>query len=174
MTEIGMNHVVKSDGSKMKIKLKMISSANYMACTELKVSAEQEDFVAPNLFSLVQAAYEPDMYPLGIYKADQMVGFILYDFDTEITGWSMSRFMIDQRYQNQGIGSTALATFIDYFHAKHGCLPLYTSAIVDNIATIALYERFGFEKGDVSEYKYGGKQYKELGMVLKKGDYNHE
>ena len=150
----------------MNIELRSINQANYMACIDLKVSKEQEDFVAPNMFSLAQAAYEPDAYPLGIYQDEQMVGFILYGFDNEDLVWGMSRFMIDQAYQNQGIGSAALEKFIKLFYAKHGRMPFYTSASVDNESTIKWYEKFGFIKGDVFEYEADGKLHKEVEMVL--------
>ena len=32
-----------------------------------------------------------------------MVGFILYDYDDQIPGWSMSRFMIGKQYQGKRI-----------------------------------------------------------------------
>jgi len=150
----------------MQIEFREIDRTNYEKCIELVVAERQEDFVATNLFSLVQAAYEPDMYPLGIYKDGKMVGFILYDFDYELNGWSMSRFMIDKKFQNQGIGTWALKKFIEMFISKHGVTRLYTSVSVFNHNVIALYEKFGFKKGEPIEYKVGSKVYKELRMVL--------
>ena len=151
----------------MRIEFKPIDKSNYVECIELTVAPGQEDFVAPNIFSLVQAAYEPaDMYPLGIYKDGKLVGFILYDFDCVLCGWSMSRFMIGKEYQGQGIGSFALQKFIELFFNKHGVNRLYTSVAVSNLSTIALYEKYGFKKGEILEYEYGGKVYKEFQMVL--------
>ena len=77
----------------MNIEFREIDRSNYNECIELKVSDEQKRFVASNMYSLVQAAYEPNLYPLGIYKDNDIVGFILYDFDDELNGWSMSRFI---------------------------------------------------------------------------------
>ena len=92
----------------MNIYLKKIDKNNYKECINLKLTSEQERYVSSNLLSLVQTAYEDDFYSLGIYNNDMMVGFILYDYDLSISGWSMSRFMIDYKYQNQGIGEKAL------------------------------------------------------------------
>lgn len=86
----------------MKISLRPIDRTNYNDCLRLKVSEDQRGYVASNEYSLVQAAYEPQLYPLGIYDDDKMVGFILYDFDEEINGWSMSRLMVDESLQGQG------------------------------------------------------------------------
>ncbi|MBB2184660.1 GNAT family N-acetyltransferase [Lachnospiraceae bacterium MD1] len=63
-----------------------------------------------------------------------MVGFILYDFDEELHGWSMSRFMIDESLHGHGYGKEALKGFIRYFKERYPTEKLlYTSAEVDNI-----------------------------------------
>ncbi len=149
----------------MSIEFRVIDKSNYNQCIKLKTSEEQKRFVATNIFSLVQSAYESNLYPLGVYKNDKMVGFILYDFDDEINGWSMSRFMIDEKFQNQGIGKAALNKFIKFFIEKYDHIQLYTSAAVDNIIAINLYEGMGFEKKEVFEYEVDGVTYKEFRMV---------
>ncbi|MEJ8553921.1 GNAT family N-acetyltransferase [Tepidibacter sp. Z1-5] len=150
----------------MNIEFKKIDRTNYNECIELSLNEEQKKFVAPNMFSLVQAAYEPDLYPLGIYNDNKMVGFILYDFDVELNGWSMSRFMVDVKYQNQGIGKMALQKFVEFFINKYGHIQLYTSASIDNQVVIALYEKLGFEKKEVFEYEAGGTIYREVRMIV--------
>lgn len=149
----------------MNIEFRVIDKTNYNQCIKLKTSEEQKRFVATNIFSLVQSAYEPNLYPLGVYKHKKMVGFILYDFDDEINGWSMSRFMIDEKFQNQGIGKVTLHKFIEFFTEKYGHIQLYTSAEVDNTIAIKLYEGLGFEKKEVFEYEVDGVTYKEFRMV---------
>lgn len=150
----------------MDIEFKKIDRLNYNECIELSLNENQKNFVAPNIFSLVQAAYEPNLYPLGIYYCSKMVGFILYDFDDELNGWSMSRLMIDKKYQNQGIGKISLQKFLEFFLNKYGHIQLYTSAEVDNQVAIALYEKLGFQKKEVFEYKAGGKIYREVRMII--------
>lgn len=150
----------------MNIEFKPIDRTNYIECIDLNLYEEQNKFVAPNIFSLVQAAYEPNLYPLGIYKDNKMVGFILYDFDNELNGWSMSRFMIDVNYQNKGIGKMAIQKFIEFFTKKYGHLKLYTSAAIDNQIAIALYEKFGFEKKEVFEYEASGRKHKDIRMIV--------
>ncbi|RDY25638.1 GNAT family N-acetyltransferase [Romboutsia weinsteinii] len=149
----------------MNIEFKAIDRSNYDKCIKLKTSERQKRFVASNMFSLVQSAYEPNLYPLGVYKDNKMVGFILYDFDDELNGWSMSRFMIDEKFQNQGIGKATLQKFIEFFIERYGHVELYTSAEVDNTIAINLYENIGFKKREVFEYEYGGVTYRELRMV---------
>ncbi len=40
------------------IQLKEITKENYRACMNLKTTKEQEDFVAPNWYSMLEAIYE--------------------------------------------------------------------------------------------------------------------
>lgn len=148
----------------MSIHFREIDKSNYMECISLSVLDQQKDFVASNQFSLLQAAYEENIFTLAIYFDETMVGFLLYDFDEELQGWSMSRFMIDHRYQNRGYGRKALEAFLYYFREKHGKQLLYTSAEVDNHVAIALYESFEFIKGEVFTYEFNGKSYTEVRM----------
>lgn len=152
---------------KKNINFRSVDRTNYRKCIELSVSDEQKNFVASNELSLVEAAYEPEFYPLAIYDEEQMVGFILYDFDEEIGGWSFSRFMIDSAFQNCGYGKKALFQFLAYFKEKHPEVrTLYTSAELDNDVAIALYKKAGFKEADVFEYESGKKRFREIRMIL--------
>lgn len=151
----------------MKIEFRTIDKSNYMECIGLTVNDNQKNYVASNQFSLVQAAYEPNLYPLAVYDENQMIGFILYDFDEELNGWSMSRFMIGSAYQNCGYGRQVLNEFLAYFKKNYPHVKtLYTSAEVDNTVAISLYKKAGFEPGETFEYETGGKKYREIRMIL--------
>ncbi|MGL6107905.1 GNAT family N-acetyltransferase [Romboutsia sp.] len=149
----------------MNINFREINKSNYNECVMLKVGEHQINYVASNAFSLVQAFYEDDLYPLGIYNDDEMVGFLLYDYDKELEGWSFSRFMIDIKHQNKGFGSKSLEKFLEFFHNKFPKESLYTSVETDNEVAIALYEKYGFNKQDSFEYKFGDMTYKEFRML---------
>jgi diamine N-acetyltransferase len=129
----------------MEIKLREIDRSSWEKCCELKVGANQ-NFVASNSYSLAQAAYEPDTYPLGIYRDDEMVGFIMWDFDSVINVWEMCRLMVDEKYQRQGIGETAVRKLLQLVTAKLGHIVFYTSAEPENEVAISLYEKIGFKK----------------------------
>lgn len=151
----------------MKITLRPIDRANYDDCIRLKVREDQEGYVASNEYSLVQAAYEPQLYPLGIYDENKMVGFILYDFDKKLNGWSMSRFMIDESLQGNGYGKEAIKEFICYFKEKYPTIKqIYTSAEVENMIAISLYEKVGFVKENEFTYEVYGKTFIEIRMIL--------
>lgn len=149
----------------MNINFKEIDKSNYNSCINLKVADHQKDYVASNAISLVQAFYEDELYPIGIYNDEEMVGFILYDYDKELEGWSFSRFMIDINHQNKGYGSKALEKFLEFFHNKYEEENLYTSVEIDNKVAMKLYEKYGFNKKDSFEYKIGNTVYKEFRML---------
>lgn len=149
----------------MNINFREIDKSNYSNCISLKVGEHQTNYVASNAFSLVQAFYEEKLYPLGIYNDNEMVGFLLYDYDEELGGWSFSRFMIDIKHQNKGIGSKALEKFLDFFHNKFPNKSLYTSVEIDNEIAIKLYEKYGFSKKNSFEYKVEDIIYKEFRML---------
>ena len=149
----------------MNINIKEIDKSNYNICINLKVGDHQKDYVASNAISLVQAFYEEELYPIGIYNDEEMVGFILYDYDKELDGWSFSRFMIDINHQNKGYGSKALEKFLEFFHNKYEEENLYTSVEIDNEVAMKLYEKYGFNKKDSFEYKIGNTVYKEFRML---------
>lgn len=149
----------------MIIELKKIDKTNYEECITLKVSDKQKHFVASNQRSLVQSAYEPEMYPLGVFQNNKMVGFILYDFDVDLNGWSMSRFMIDFKYQKTGIGTESLLKFMDYFIKNHGNKPIYTSAEVDNQVALNMYKKIGFREKEIFEYQHNNLTYREVRLL---------
>lgn len=149
----------------MNINFKEIDKSNYNTCINLKVGEHQKNYVASNAISLVQAFYEEELYPIGIYDNEEMVGFILYDYDKELEGWSFSRFMIDINHQNKGYGSKALEKFLEFFHNKYEEENLYTSVEIDNKVAMKLYEKYGFNKKDSFEYKIGNTVYKEFRML---------
>ncbi|WP_270789164.1 GNAT family N-acetyltransferase [Enterococcus diestrammenae] len=150
------------------IEFRPIDRLNYLECIDLTLEESQKGYVAPNVFSLAQAAYESNMIPLGIYYNSKMVGFILYDFDTELKAWSMSRFMVDKAHQGKGIGKAALAKFLSVFFEEHKVDELYTSVEESNSAAMHLYETLGFRRLELFEYDAGEKHFREMQMVLKK------
>ena len=125
------------------MEFRKIDRSNYGECMELTVDDSQKDFVADNKQSLVEAAYEENLYTLGIYCQDTMVGFILYDYDDQIPGWSMSRFMIGKQYQGKGYGKQAALEFLDDFHRSHSDDPLFISVSLENTVARKMYSDIG-------------------------------
>lgn len=147
------------------MEFREIDRSNYWDCMLLTVDSSQEGFVADNKRSLVEAAYEDGLYPLGIYHEETMVGFILYDYDETFPGWSMSRFMIGKQFQGKGYGKQAALAFIDYFKKRHSADKLYISVSLENTVARKLYASIGFEERKEVEYTFLGMQFREIQMV---------
>lgn len=147
------------------MKFKKIDKTNYLDCMALKVDESQRYFVADNTRSLAEAAYEEGLYTLGIYNEDEMVGFILYDYDETFPGWSMSRFMIGTRHQGKGYGKQAVIEFLKYFKTQHHANEIYISVSIENTVARKMYSNIGFREIKEIEYTCDGHLFKEVQMV---------
>ena len=147
------------------MEFRKIDKSNYWECISLKIDETQQNFVADNTRSLVEASFEDGLYTLGIYVENKMVGFILYDYDDSYPGWSMSRFMIGKQYQGKGYGKQAVLGFMNYFKEHHKADKLYISVSLDNHIARKMYTDIGFKEIKEVEYTFNGMLYKEMKMV---------
>ena len=147
------------------MEFREINKSNYWDCMELTIDESQEGFVADNKQSLVEAAYEDGLYTLGIYIEETMIGFVLYDYDETIPGWSMSRFMIDKQFQGKGYGKQAAIAFLEYFKTKHIADKIYISVSLENTVAHKMYSSIGFTEVKEVKYTFRDKQYSEIQMV---------
>ncbi|MEN6521283.1 MAG: GNAT family N-acetyltransferase [Armatimonadota bacterium] len=130
----------------MEVKIRDIDRSTWNKCCNLKVAPNQQEFVALNSYSLAQAAYEPDTYPMGIFCDDEMVGFLMWGFDIDTGVWEMCRLMIDENHQSKGVGKAAVQQLMDLVRNKLGHIMFYTSTDPNNTVAISLYEKMGFRK----------------------------
>jgi len=151
------------------MEFRTIDKSNYLDCISLQVDESQQHFVADNTRSLVEAAFEDGLYTLGVYHNEVMVGFILYDYDETIPGWSMSRFMIGKQYQGKGYGKQAVLAFLEYFKEKYGADKIYISVSLENIIARKMYADIGFIEIKEVEYTFDGIIFKEMQMVKELG-----
>lgn len=149
------------------ITFRKINRENYMEAICLKLKPEQSCFVADNARSIAEAVYEEGIYIRGIYADDIMVGFVLYDYDVEIPGWSMSRFMIGDKYQGKGYGKEALQEFLQYMKDTMKISKLYVSVELNNEPALNMYRSAEFMYVKNMEYEFDGVVYNEIQMVKK-------
>lgn len=136
----------------MELTFKEINKENWIDCVNLEVSDEQENFVAPNWFSILQAKFEEECYPLCIYDGEEMVGFLMYDIDLDTKRIGMCRLMFDTKFQGKGYGKKAVLKLFDLIEKKYGKIKFYTSTEPENIVAQKLYESLGFKKtGEIME-----------------------
>lgn len=130
----------------MNINFRQITKDNWRECIKLATREDQKHYVASNLYSLCEANYEQGCFPLAIYEADAMVGFVMYGFDDEKHETWIVRLMVDQKYQGKGYGRAALEQIVQELVNKYNPAEILISAEPENEHAIGLYERFGFVK----------------------------
>lgn len=133
-------------GIQMKLLFKEINRENWEECVDLRVSEIQEKFVASNWYSILQAKFEEELFPLCIYDGEVMVGFLMYGLDLDTKRMEMSRLMIDQKFQGKGYGRLAVLKLLDIIKEEYGTIKFYTSIEPENKVAQRVYESLGFKK----------------------------
>jgi len=129
------------------VELREITESNYSECLNLKVSDDQLNFVASNVYSLAQAwVFHETAYPFAVYAEDVMVGFVMMGYDGSKGVYFIWRFMIDRRYQGKGYGKAALQLSIKYLVDRFGLREIYLSFMPGNTAAENLYSGAGFQR----------------------------
>lgn len=159
------------------LRLEKITWDNYSKICKLRVTKEQDGFVARNERSLIHAYIalsqgEIKPYPFGIYLGEKPIGFVMIGYN----GWEEGepeylkntyfiwRFMIDKRYQGKGFGRQAFQLALDFIRT----FPAGPSDICwlsyepENEAARKLYASFGFVE-DPEHYEAG----EEMPAVMK-------
>ena len=141
-----------------KIELRKIDYNNLWKITKLHVTKEQEEFVATNTESILQAyvAVSSDRYalPFGIYADDELVGFVMFGYgkdeedDPEVAvgNYCIWRFMTDVDHQHKGYGRAAIPACLDYLRTMPvgPAQKCWLDCEPENVAAKTLYESFGF------------------------------
>lgn len=99
------------------MEFKRITNENLWEVVNLKVKVNQEEYIATNTVSLLEAYATQNeggqVEAFAVYEKDILVGFFMINFN--IFDWKNApkiarnsyclwRFMIDQRYQGKGLG----------------------------------------------------------------------
>lgn len=135
-----------------KVTLHPISAANWECVADLAVAAGQEEFVAPNTFSLLQAAYGIQhesalkLVPRAICADDEIVGFALYSMTPSEGRCAVERLMIDAKHQRKGFGRAAMHALLNLFRTEPGVEEVWISYAPENDAARRLYAQLGFEE----------------------------
>jgi diamine N-acetyltransferase len=127
----------------LSITLRPVDSRNWGEVIRLRVTRDQESYVSGNMYSLLQAVYEPWWQPFAVYAGENLVGLALWGRKPEDGRLWLTRLMIDARYQGRGYGSAALSKLIGRAHAQ-GAAALYLSYVPGNAVAEKLYSRLGF------------------------------
>lgn len=127
----------------MNISLRKITKNNYEAVCELDVLKEQEDYVACNMWSLVESMFNHTHQTRAIYSENTVVGFFMWVHESDVKT-SIWRFMIDQKYQQKGIGRKALQLAIDEIKNTARLFEIEICYNPKNPVAKTFYSSFGF------------------------------
>lgn len=129
----------------MSIRLAAIDSENFAAVCDLDVSDEQQDYVASNMWSLVESHYIPGLTCRAIYHNEQPVGLLMWALEcpTKVSIW---RFMVDQHYQKMGIGRIALNLALSEIKADKAIKEIEICYQPSNPVAKDFYSSFGFQE----------------------------
>lgn len=148
------------------LRLEKITGKNVWSILKLRVSEDQESFVAPNDISIIEAytAITGNGYafPFGIYEGETPVGFLMIGFDADDCwedapsiargNYNLWRLMIDKNYQNKGYGKEAVRLVLEFIKTfpcgkADFCWLSYEP---ENEVAKRLYHSFGFaETGEM-------------------------
>ena len=110
------------------LSLQRIDGRNVWDILKLKVSEDQQDFVAGNDISLIEAyiakAENGQIFPFGIYHDGVPVGLLMIGFGTDSSwddapaiaqnNYDLRRLMIDAKFQGRGYGKEALMLALEF------------------------------------------------------------
>ena len=135
------------------INLRDITMENFEKCLDLELTAEQKNFVASNMYSLAEAKADGVSVPYGIYNDEEMVGFIMYDYNPENSTAYVTRLMIDYHFQGKGFARKAMNLVLNEIKEIDECKLIHISYSPKNEVARKLYQSLGFEI--TGEMSYG-------------------
>ena len=134
----------------MNISLEDITSANYEEVCDLDVTEAQQEYVACNMWSLVESHYNVGHTCKAIYQNNKPVGFFMWVQETP-TKVSIWRFMVDEHHQNKGIGRQALTMAIAEIKTTSKLEQIEICYNPKNPVAKDFYSSFGFEEVGLDE-----------------------
>jgi diamine N-acetyltransferase len=136
------------------LSIQPVTSSNWQALTNLKVSAAQSNFVASNVYSIAESQFgfdeadgsHWDMHPFGIYDGGTPVGFLMYGYNFQYPDFQayIIRLMVDENHQGKGYGKFGIQKLLEIFRADERIQSVGISYAPENDAARRLYARLGF------------------------------
>jgi diamine N-acetyltransferase len=145
----------------MSLIIQQVTKSNWQELTKLSVREDQNHFVAPNVYSILESHYgydEPDgsghwdMFPYGIYDGETPVGFFMYgyNFSNQQFEAFIIRLMVDKGHQGKGYGKFGMQKMLEIFRQEERIHCVGISYEPDNEVARKLYASLGFvETGEM-------------------------
>jgi diamine N-acetyltransferase len=129
----------------MNISIRPVTKENFEQISDLAVSEAQQEYVAENSWSLLESKYHIGYTTRGIYLDNTPVGFFMWVAETadKISIW---RFMVDEQFQNQGIGRAAMVLALHEIKQTAGLQEIEICYNPRNPVAESFYQSFGFHE----------------------------
>lgn len=122
-----------------------VTRENWFPATQLRVTPEQAiHFSAPIVYWLAESRFESHFRPMLLSRGGTPVGFLVYGIDPDDDECWLITFMIDHRFQGQGLGRQALRAFLEHFDRAHPQTAIRLGHHPENVVAGRLYDSFGF------------------------------
>lgn len=129
------------------VKLIEVNESNWLDVAALRVSENQQEFLASALGILARGyVYRScNAKVIGIANEDQIIGVALVrDLDEFPACYDLQQFMIDERFQNQGYGTQALRLILAQLETegKYSCVEVCVNKA--DAPALRVYKKLGF------------------------------
>lgn len=126
------------------VSLREVSAETVRQICRLKVTEEQNQFVAPVAVSIAQAYFCPEAWFRAVYAEETPVGFVMLYDDPVKAEYFLWRFLIDERYQGRGYGREAIRLLVEYVRSRPGAKELKVSYVPLAGGPEPFYRMLGF------------------------------
>lgn len=134
------------------VSLKEVNESNFKTIVGMKLDEEQSKYVASNVYSLAQAWLYEEARPYAIYNDEEVIGFMMLDWDEKERECGIWRFMIAAHQQGKGYGRKALVYALNMIKETGKFDNVFLDYVPDNAVGKHLYESIGFvDTGEIED-----------------------
>lgn len=146
-----MEFALNRDSRNVKVGLREVTRDTVRTICDLKVSKEQEQFVASNSISIAEAHFSNEAWFRAVYADETPVGFVMLarvprEERARLGSHFLWRFMIDERYQGRGYGRKALESVMQHLKKESNANALHTSCREGKGSQKGFYKKMGFKE----------------------------
>ncbi|MDD9961356.1 MAG: GNAT family N-acetyltransferase [Gammaproteobacteria bacterium] len=126
------------------VSLREVTQQTVDAVLKLRVTKDQDRFVASNAVSIAQAHFSPHAWFRAIYAGETPVGFLMLSIQPEQGEYFLWRFMVDAQHQGRGYGRRALELLVKHVKGLPHARELTLSHVPGAGSPEGFYRKLGF------------------------------
>lgn len=137
-------HNTHTSSPRVTVSLREVTGENLKSVLNLRVTKDQEKFVASNAVSIAEAYFAENAWFRAIYADETPVGFVMISEIPEKGKYFLWRFMIDAQHQGKGYGRKAMELIIEHVKTRPHAEAFYTSHRKGEGSPEGFYLKMGF------------------------------